>query len=183
MISTRQLRAIMPTLSEDAAAAWISPLNDAMVAFGIDQNLRRQAAFLAQCAHESGELRYVREIASGEAYQGRRDLGNTEQLDGRWFAGRGLLQITGRNNYASCSLALYGDERLLTSPYLLEDPWGAAQASAWFWQAHGLNLLADAEKFESITRIINGGLNGQDQRLIYYARARSALGLVGALTS
>ncbi len=181
MISTRQLRAIMPTLSEDRAAAWVSPLNDAMVAFGIDQNAKRQAAFLAQCAHESGEFRYVREIASGEAYQGRKDLDNVETLDGRWFAGRGLLQVTGRTNYGACSLALYGDNRLWTTPYLLEEPWGAAQAAAWFWQAHSLNLLADADKFESITRVINGGLNGYDSRLEYWRRAKAAFGLTAAI--
>jgi putative chitinase len=171
----------MPTLKEDRAALFVSPLNDAMVSFAIDERPERQAAFLAQVAHESGELRYTEEIASGQAYEGRADLGNTEPGDGRKFKGRGLMQVTGRANYGDCSLALYGDARLLDEPELLEQPWGACQAAAWFWQAHGLSLLADAGKFESITRVINGGLTGQDRRLEYWRRAKIAFGVVGAI--
>jgi len=178
MISTRQLRTIMPTLSEDGAAAWVSPLNDAMVAFGIDQTLAREAAFLAEVAHESGELRYVCELADGSAYECRGDLGNKEAGDGPKFKGRGLLQITGRSNYADCSLALFGDARLLDEPELLEDFKPAADSAGWFWQSHGLNNVADAGDFETITRKINGGLMGYDQRVTYLRRAKLALGML-----
>lgn len=181
MISTSQLRAIMPTLTEDRAAAFVSPINDAMIAFGIDQNPRRVAAFLAQCAEESGEFRWLHELATGAEYEGRASLGNVQPGDGVKFKGRGLIQVTGRANYAACSLAMYGDERLLETPELLEEPAGAAGSAAWFWQAHGLNLLADADNFEAITRVINGGLTGQDRRLEYWRRARQALGLAGAI--
>jgi putative chitinase len=177
MISTTQLRAIMPSLSEDKAALWISPLNDAMTAFGIDQNAARTAMFLGQVAEESGELKYTRELASGAAYELRKDLGNTEPGDGYKYRGRGLLQITGRKNYSDCSLALYGDDRLIEEPELLEQPVGAAQSAGWFWQAHGLSLLADAGRFEAVTRVINGGTNGMDVRLAYYGRARTALAM------
>jgi putative chitinase len=175
MISTSVLRAIMPTLTEDRAALFVSPLNDAMVAFAIDQSVARERAFLAQVAEESEELRYTEELASGAAYEGRKDLGNTQPGDGIRFKGRGLIEVTGRSNYGDCSLAVYGDERLLDSPELLEQPWGAAQSAAWFWQAHGLNLLAEAGHFTAITRIINGGLTGQDRRLAYFDRATKAI--------
>jgi len=179
MISTTQLRTIMRTLTEDRAATWISPINDAQVAFGIDQTKARQAAFLAQVAEESGELRYVREIASGAAYEGRADLGNTQPGDGIKFPGRGLLEVTGRANYQACSLAVYGDLRLLDTPELLEQPWGAAQGGAWFWQTNDLNNLADAGNFERITLKINGSVTAPathfDRRVAYLKLANQAL--------
>jgi putative chitinase len=171
------MRVIMPSLSEDGAAAWISPLNDAMVAFGIDETLAREAAYLAEVAHETCELKFVCEIADGSAYEYRTDLGNFTAGDGKKYKGRGLLQITGRRNYEACSLALFGDTRLLDEPELLEDFKPAADAGGWFWQAHGLNLVADAGDFERITRTINGGLNGYDSRVLYLRRAKTALGM------
>lgn len=191
MISTIQLRTIMPGLTEDAAAAWISPINGAIVAFGVDQTIQRQAMFFAQVAHESLQLHALREIWGPTPEQlsyepGTKkaaDLGNTEKGDGFRFRGRGLIQVTGRGNYEACSIAVYGDARLLDEPELLEEPYGASQSAAWFWQAHGLNILADAGRFEAVTRVINGGTNGMNERLIFYARARTAFGMQGALTS
>jgi putative chitinase len=142
--------------------------------FGIDTPLR-QAAFVAQIAHESGSLRYVRELASGAAYEGRGDLGNTQPGDGIKFKGRGLIQITGRSNYRACSVALFGDERLLQTPALLENMAPACRSAAWFWKTHGLNQWADAEDFTRITRIINGGVNGLADRLAFYVRAKGIL--------
>lgn len=186
-VAAIQLRSIMPDLSEDLAAKYQQPLNDAMVAFGIDQSMGRQAMFLANVAHESQELRRTREIwgptPAQLGYEGRADLGNTQKGDGFRFRGRGLFQITGRANTRDCSLALYGDERLLDTPELLEEPDGAAHSAGWFWQAHGLSLLADAGRFEAVVRVINGGTNGMDERLHFYARARTAFGLASALTA
>lgn len=174
MITLEQLRKIIP-YAGIRAAVFLGPLNDAMDEFGIDTPAR-QAAFLAQIAHESGSLRYTREIADGKAYEGRADLGNTQPGDGPRFKGRGLIQITGRANYAACSKALYGDEQtLLERPELLEATVPACRSAAWFWWENGLSSLADAGGFRKITRVINGGFNGYDERLAYYERAREVL--------
>lgn len=168
------LRSILPTAGQRADVFAI-PLSDAMAEFGIDTPAR-QAAFIAQIGHESGSLRYVQEIASGDAYEGRRDLGNTQPGDGRRYKGRGLIQITGRTNYAACSKALLGDDQaLIDEPERLCEPALAARSAAWFWKAHGLNELADAGDFERITRRINGGLNGEQERLALWHRALDVL--------
>lgn len=169
-----QLRRIMPHAGTLRISAYADHLAAAMYEFGIDTPAR-QAAFLAQVAHESGSLRYVRELASGDAYEGRADLGNTEPGDGRRFRGRGLIQITGRANYRDCSRALFGDDRLLTSPELLEDPRAACRSAAWFWRSRDLNPLADVGAFRAITKAVNGGFNGYDDRLAYYERAQAVL--------
>ena len=135
-ITEQQLRQIMP-LARGRAAVFLPHLNAAMARRGIDTP-RRIAAFLAQIGHESGQLLYVRELASGAAYDTGRlaaQLGNTPAADGdgQRYKGRGLIQITGRSNYRSCSLALFGDERLLERPELLEQPacWSTATRSPW----------------------------------------------------
>ena len=154
------------------AALYADALNDAMDVWQINTP-QRQAAFLAQIAHESAEFRYVEEIASGEAYEGRSDLGNVVPGDGKRFKGRGLIQITGRANYASCGAALGLD--LLDHPEFLESPANACRSAAWFWMTHGCNELADAGNFRKITLRINGGLNGYEDRLAYFERAKEAL--------
>lgn len=171
MITIEQLHQIMPH-ARSKCDLYIGPLNDAMEQFDINTP-QRQAAFLSQVAHESGELRYVEEIASGKAYEGRADLGNTEPGDGVRFKGRGLIQITGRANYANCGGALGID--LLADPSLLETPENATRSAAWFWQTHGLNELADADNFRKITLRINGGLTGQENRLAYWETAKEAI--------
>lgn len=168
-----QLRKVMP-YSAGRLDAFAQPLNDAMAEFGITTN-RRQAAFIAQVAHESGELRFTREIASGKDYEGRADLGNTQPGDGPTFKGRGLIQITGRTNYEACGEAL--NLPLIANPSLLEVPAGASRSAAWFWKSHGLNELADTDKFFSITKRVNGGYTHGDERLGYYLVARKELGL------
>ena len=171
MITEDQLHTIMPH-ARSKVDTYLAPLNDAMDEFEINTP-QRQAAFLAQVAHESGEFRYVEELASGEAYEGRSDLGNVVEGDGVRFKGRGLIQITGRANYASCGSALGID--LLAEPELLETPVNACRSAAWFWSTHGLNELADADNFRKITLRINGGLNGQEDRLAYWELAKGAI--------
>lgn len=168
-----QLRKVMP-YSASRLDAFVKPLIDAMAEFGITTS-RRQSAFIAQVAHESGELRYVLETADGSAYEARADLGNTFPGDGPFFKGRGLLQITGRTNYAACGKAL--GLALLVTPSLLEVPAGACRSAGWFWQTHGLNELADTDQFFAITKRINGGYTHGDKRLAYYLVARKELGL------
>lgn len=141
----------------------------------------RAAAFLAQIGHESGSLLYVCEswgpTEAQNRYDGRTDLGNTPKLDGdgKLYRGRGLLQITGRSNYRRVSWALFGDERLLVDPVLLEEPRWAAESAAWYWMSKGLNELADQGRFRDITLRINGGLNGYQDRVDLWVRAREVL--------
>lgn len=128
--------------------------------------LLRQAAFLAQIAHESGRFVYTEEIASGAAYEGRKDLGNTEPGDGKRFKGRGLIQLTGRSNYEKFSAHAGID--FVSNPEWLSEPEYAVQSACWFWDSRGLNSLADKKEFNKITRIINGGYNGLQQRMAFY---------------
>ncbi|UQV48125.1 glycoside hydrolase family 19 protein [Janthinobacterium lividum] len=159
-------------LARARAAAFLAPLNAAMLEFGITTPAR-QASFLSQVGHESGQLLYVRELASGQAYEGRADLGNVQPGDGVRFRGRGLLQVTGRANYAACGKALGLD--LLAQPALLEQTVNACRSAGWFWQTKGLNALADAGDQERVTRRINGGVNGLAERLALYREARKVL--------
>lgn len=170
-MTAEELRQIMP-FAGIRIERFLEPLNQAMEEFAIDTPTR-QAAFIAQIAHESGSLRYVKEIASGEAYEGRQDLGNTQEGDGVRFKGRGLIQVTGRTNYAACGKALGLD--LLAHPEILEEPVNACRSAAWFWKYRGLNELADVGNFRKITRIINGGMNGWPDRLAFYERAKEVL--------
>ena len=172
MLTADELHEIMP-FAHARVEEFCQPLNDAMREFDISTPLR-EAAFIAQVAHESGELRYTQEIADGQAYEGRADLGNTQPGDGPRFKGRGLLQITGRANYLACGAALGLD--LVSDPGQLTQPVAACRSAGWFWQTRGLNELADGSNTLLITRRINGGLNGYDDRMRYYRRALAALG-------
>lgn len=144
----------------------------AMVEYEINTP-RRQSVFLAQLAHESGSFRYVEELASGEAYEGRADLGNTAPGDGKRFKGRGLIQITGRANYMLVGQELEYD--FIANPEDLEKPGPATYSAAWFFWYHRLNKLADIDAFEKITRRINGGINGMEDRLKYYEHIKKVL--------
>lgn len=166
-----QLVAIMP-LARARAAVFVAPLNAAMVEFGISTPAR-QSSFLAQVAHESGQLVYVRELASGAAYEARLDLGNVQPGDGTRFRGRGLIQVTGRTNYAACGQALGLD--LLAQPALLEQTVNACRSAGWFWQSHGLNALADVGDQVAVSKRINGGTNGLAERLAYFKVAKRVL--------
>lgn len=181
LITLPQLQKAMP-YAGPRARLYLSPLNDAMAEFGIDTP-RRIAHFLAQIAHESGSLRYTREIASGAAYEARGDLGNTQPGDGPRFKGRGLIQITGRANYRDCSKALYGDTRLIDHPELLEDILPACRSAGWFWRRAELNTRADSGDIRGITRTINGGYNGFAERLTCYTTACKAMGIDSTLTT
>jgi putative chitinase len=133
-------------------------------------NSKRLQAFLAQVAQETDGFNSFEEYASGAAYEGRADLGNTQPGDGIRFKGRGGLMITGRSNYKTVSHALFGDDRLLSQPEILSQPKYAAMASLYYWKTHNLGPLADAGNFEAITKAINGGLNGWATRLSYYQK-------------
>ena len=149
-------------------ANYIPFLNELMPKYHID-TLLRVRHFIAQVAQESGSFQYVEEIASGEAYEGRKDLGNIYPGDGKKFKGRGLIQITGRFNYER----LYNDFNMdcVNHPELLKQPKYAVESACWFWRLKDLNKLADIDDIRGITRIINGGYNGLAERINFYKLA------------
>lgn len=172
LISKEQLQRIYREADPKRIERFLGHLNRTLEEFEINTP-QRIRMFLAQIGHESGQLSYVRELASGEAYEGRKDLGNTEPGDGVRFRGRGLIQITGRANYALLSLAL--GLPLLEKPELLEEDENAVRSAGWFWYKNNLNTLADMGMFQKITRRINGGLNGYADRFKLYQRALEVL--------
>ena len=172
MIGADELAQIVPN-AKDRIAIVVKPLNEAMYTYGISDTTIREAMFIAQVAHESGSFHYTQEIASGEAYEGRQDLGNVERGDGVRFKGRGYIQVTGRANYKACGEALGLD--LLQHRELLETTANACQSAAWFWYMKGLNDLADKGDFLTVTKKINGGTNGYKERMAFFNRAELLL--------
>lgn len=154
-------------------------INMAMLEGDIHKSPMRVAAFLAQIMHETAGFQFLTELASGEDYEGRTDLGNTQKGDGKRFKGRGLIQITGRANYKAAGDDL--DLPLLDQPAMAAVPENAARIAAWYWTVHNLNALADQGKFDAITKAINGGLNGKEQRDKLYNKAKSVLAKAAGL--
>ena len=174
-ITQQQLLQILPNAGP-VAGVFVPVLNAAMGHYQI-VGAKRVAAFIAQIGHESGQLKYVKEIwgptAAQARYEGRKDLGNSVAGDGSKYRGRGLIQITGRSNYMACGEGLGLD--LIKQPELLEKPQHACMSAAWFWATKGLSTLADAGQFDKITQRINGGQNGAADRQALYARALKVL--------
>jgi putative chitinase len=181
---------------------WLAPLEETFVKYDISTP-KRQAAFIGQCSHESGNFKtlqenlnysaeglmktwnsrfptkeianqYARQPAkiAGKVYNGR--LGNTSEEEAARYLGRGLIQLTGKENYEHCGSGLGID--LLADPALLLDPRYACLSAGWFWNKKGLNALADASDLETMTKRINGGLIGLDDRKAKIAKALSVLG-------
>lgn len=184
-ISIEQLQTALPGLPLHLAEKYVDDLNAALVEFEITTP-PRVAAFIAQIGHESGNLRYWREIWGPTPQQKKyeppsavaRRLGNTHAGDGSRYRGRGPIQITGRSNYERFGEKLGLD--LINNPELLEDSPHGFRAAGCFWQLKGLNELADEDTnkaFEEITRKINGGLNGWEDRFTRWERARKVFGL------
>lgn len=174
-----QLGKICTAASAKTLDAYFPPLLAAMAEQKINTPAR-EAAFIAQLALESGEFRWMEEGSDGSAYEGRKDLGNTQPGDGARFKGRGPIQLTGRSNYRKAGEALGVD--LERSPALAATPAVGFRAAGWFWRSHGLNELADEclarpGAFDDITIRINGGLNGKKYRDAYYRRACAVLGV------
>lgn len=176
-LTTKELLGIAPSCK--SPQTWLKPLTDAMQQYEII-TFNRMAAFLAQLAHESGEFRWTREVwgptDAQRRYEMRADLGNDQPGDGHKYLGRGLIQLTGKDNYRKLSDVFSID--FLDAPDLLEMPQYAALSAGWFWAKHGCNLLADSGSdtdFAKITRAINGGLNGLISRQSYWRRAKKAL--------
>jgi putative chitinase len=204
MLTRTDLLAVMPR-SAAVADRVLPALAAAMDQFDI-RTPERTAAFLAQLAHESGELRrwtenlnygweglrgvfpkYFRTDAEARAFERQPErianrvygarMGNGDEAsgDGWRYRGRGPIQLTGKDNYRVCGQAIGVD--LLNRPELLETPEVGCLAAAWFWSSRGLNPLADAGKFVTITRRINGGTNGLPDRMKYWDQARAVFGV------
>ena len=181
---------------------WLGPLADTFTKYGINTT-QRQACFIGQCQHESNNFRTLEEnlhySAAGlmrvwpsrfpstdvadqyannpekianKVYAGR--MGNVEDSDGFAFRGRGLVQLTGREAYANCGSGLGVD--LVGDPDRLLDPQYAALSAGWFWNKKGLNDLADTGDYETMTKRINGGIVGLDDRKAKIAKAKEILG-------
>ncbi len=183
---------------------WLEPLNKTFEKYEINTPTR-QAAFIGQCGHESANFKTLEEnlnysakglmatwpsrfptieIATqfernpekiaNKVYGGRADLGNTEDGDGWRFHGRGLIQLTGRSNYTVCGLAL--DKPFAELPELVLEPENAVLSAGWFWNKRGLNALADTEDWTTMTRRINGGTIGLQDRINKIHKAMDILG-------
>src|SRR5690349_7641732 len=171
------LRSIAPRFSGESGARQaeiidaLGPvLNSILAQYAIDTDIRT-AHFLAQVCHESAGFRAAEEYASGSAYEGRKDLGNTQPGDGQRYKGRGLIQLTGRANYAEYGEALGLD--LLGNPEIACEPITSLRIACEYWKRRGLNKFADQDDIETITRRINGGLNGLHDRKAYLTKAKA----------
>ncbi len=204
MVTVAQLQSIFPTAKRANLAAYCGEINEAAVEFEID-NERRMAAFLAQCAHESGLFAHVREnlnysaqglrgiwpkrfptLAAAQPYHRNPEkiankvyadrMGNGSEAsgDGWSYRGRGLIQLTGKSNYQACGEGLEYD--VIADPDYLETTEGASRSAAWFWYSRNLNKWADLGDIKSMTKIINGGYHGLEEREHFYHAALKTLG-------
>lgn len=177
-----ELISIMPKINPSKVDLYTTYLNKAMDESEINTPLR-VAAFLAQIAHESDQLKFMSEIWGPTSAQIRYDppsslskrLGNIRLGDGYKYRGAGPLQLTGRANYAACGKALGLD--LENNPDLARTPEVGFRTAAWFWKVNKLNELADIPNFDAVTKKINGGYNGKAARDAYYIRAKATLGV------
>jgi len=181
---------------------WLQPLNDTFERFEINTPLR-QACFIGQCAHESEHFKFLEENLNYKAeslmrvwphrfnhalaeecahnpekianiaYAERMGNGPPSSGDGFAYRGRGLIQLTGKNNYRACGNALGID--LVSNPDYLATPEGACLSAGWFWHTQGLNELADANEVEIMTKRINGGTLGLENRVALMQQALDVL--------
>jgi putative chitinase len=157
----------------ERAAELALSANVHLLSYGILDTPLRLAHFMAQLAHESGGFRYMEEIASGAAYEGRKDLGNTQPGDGKRYKGRGPIQLTGRLNYRNSGRTLGFDFE--AHPELVAIPSVGLLVACSFWAGRRLNALADSDDIEAITKRINGGLNGIEDRKGYLKKAKGLI--------
>jgi len=170
-LTPQMLKKIGPNMPQDTADDYAPMLTQGMDRWGID-TYDEITMFLANLMHESGEFRWMQEIASGSEYEGRADLGNTSAGDGVKYKGRGPIQVTGKTNYIIMGMLL--DLDLVDNPDLLLDPQNGIDAACAFWWN---NRLDDAAKkgFIPVVKAINGGTNGLADRQTYLTRARQVI--------
>lgn len=171
-VTSDDLRRIVPGIPAERIDQYIAPLNDAMVHNGIDTPIR-QAAFIAQLAVESDSFRTFEEYASGRAYEGRADLGNTQPGDGERYKGRGAIQVTGRHNYEELSQHTGVD--FVANPELLAAPENAFASAAWYWTSRDLNKVADTAGIVRVSELVNGGHHALTRRIADFERGLDVL--------
>src|SRR5208337_2380845 len=174
LLIVADLLKIAPHANLDVVNKIVPFLNQYLPLYKINNRLRI-SHFLGQAAEETDGFRTLVEYASGRAYEGRRDLGNTQTGDGVRFKGRGMFDITGRYNYASAAKAF--DIDLISHPELAATGKVAVLTACRYWNLHNLNVKADNDDIRGITRAINGGYNGLDVRELYTKRAKSIVPL------
>ena len=176
IINAITLQRCLPETPSGTIALFAPHISATLAECGLDTT-KRVADFIAQVGHESGGLKHLKELWGPSPaqirYEGRKALGNSEPGDGFKFRGRGLIQVTGRFNYAVCGEALQLD--LSSFPELLEEPEFACASAGWFWRKHKLHIFSDLEDFKGLTRKINGGLTGLEARLRIRERAIGVL--------
>jgi putative chitinase len=167
IITSSLLRKLCPSGKQDIIDGVALYLNQYAKDYDLINDLR-MCHFLAQAAHESAHFMTLEEYASGLAYERRADLGNTQPGDGVRYKGRGIFQLTGRANYITYGKKLGLD--LVNHPDLASTPEVSVRVALEYWKDKNLNALADADDIVSITRRINGGTNGLDERKAYLAK-------------
>jgi len=171
-VTPDELARIVPGIPAEKIGQYIAPLNEAMAHNGIDTPVR-QAAFIAQLAVESDSFRTFEEYASGRAYEGRADLGNTEPGDGVRYKGRGAIQITGRHNYEKLSEHTGVD--FVAHPEWLAAPENAFTTAAWYWTSRNLNHVADTAGIVRVSELVNGGHHALSRRIADFERGLDVL--------
>lgn len=172
MLSKQSLKQIAPNAKDEIIAPLMDYLNRYAPKYELNTQLR-MSHFLAQAAHESAGFRTLEEYASGSAYEGRKDLGNVNKGDGTRYKGRGIFQLTGRTNYRDMGKKLGYD--LENNPSLAATPEISVLTALEYWKSRGLNAFADKDDVTTITKKINGGLNGFEDRKQYLSKAKSIL--------
>lgn len=179
-ITLEQLKKIIGTnkYPDDKVKLITDSLNDTFNRYEINTPMR-MAHFLAQVLHESSAFKYTAEIWGNTPaqlkYDTRVDLGNTPEADGDGYKyrGRGWIQLTGKANYQSASTEFGQD--FINNPDLLQNYPYAAMTAGWFWKSKGLNAFADKDDIMSITKKVNGGFNGLDDRKMWLIKAEEGL--------
>ena len=200
-ITPQQLKSVLTNCK--SPDIWATVLNDTLPNYNIDTSIK-VAQFIAQTGHESAHYNVLKENLNYSAtalrkvfgkyfpndefaqtyhrqpekianrvYANRMGNGNEASGDGWLYRGRGLIQITGKNNYRMCSMFIFGDERLLQDPGMLQEPDYAAKSACWYWLANDINKVAEDTRI--VTRIINGGYHGIDDREQLFATALKVL--------
>ena len=143
----------------------------------------RMAHFLGQILHETNGLKYLHELGEDKYFkkyeQGNlaKNLGNTKVGDGLKYKGRGLIMITGRANYRAYQNSGYCNADIMNEPELLERPCGATKSGMWWWKKHGCNRLADKDDILALTKKINGGTNGLENRTYWTNKCKKVFGV------
>lgn len=172
MLTREMIKAIAPNSKEEIIGPLVGYLNKYMPKYEVNTYLRI-CHFLAQAAHEAASFRTLEEYASGAAYEGRKDLGNVNKGDGVRYKGRGIFQLTGRANYRTIGAKIGMD--LENNPELAESPEVSVLTALEYWKSRGLNAFADKDDVTTITKRINGGLNGFDDRKRYLAKCKQVI--------